>query len=73
MILLTGACGMPGNDCDVFRYDINDESWKNIVTCGEDCEFVDGKIKAHIYWGAKQGECTVDNKYGDSIRWVQME
>lgn len=72
-IIYTGACGAPGNDCEVHYYDTSNESWHYIITCGVDCEFVNGRIKAPIYILTKEGACTADNEYEETIKWIDLE
>lgn len=72
-IIYTGACGAPGNDCEVYYYDTTNESWHYIIACGEDCEFVNGRIKAPIYILTKEGACTADNEYEETIKWIDLE
>lgn len=72
-IIYTGACGAPGNDCEVHYYDTSNESWHYIITCGVDCEFVGDRIKAPIYILTKEGACTADNEYETTIKWIDLE
>ncbi len=73
VIAKTGVCGGPGLDCDVYSYDLKNGNWKDIIICGEDCEFVGNKIKAPIYWVTKYGDCTATNEYEDSVQWINLE
>lgn len=72
VLAITGACGGPGNDIHVYAYDIQNHTWKFIIACGSDCEFVGNKIKAPIYWVTKEGSCSAENEYGDSIKWIPL-
>lgn len=72
VMMVTGACGAPGNDYAVCYLDIKDKTWHYVIACNGDSEFVDNKIKAHVFWITKEGEYTVENEYGDSIVWINM-
>ena len=72
VMMVTGACGAPGNDYNVCYLDIKANTWHFVIACNGDSEFVDNKIKAHVFWLTKEGECTAENEYGDSIAWINM-
>ena len=72
-IIYTGACGAPGHDCEVYYYDTSNESWHYIITCGWECEFVDGRIKAPIYKLIKAGACSAENEYEVTDKWIDLE
>lgn len=72
-IIYTGACGAPGNDCKIYYYDTSKESWHYIITCGEECQFIDGWIKAPVFTLTKEGNCTANNEYAETIKWIKLE
>ncbi len=72
-IIFTGACGAPGNDCDVYYYDASKGSWHYIITCGEECQFIDGWLKAPLFTLTKEGDCTANNEYVETIKWIKLQ
>ena len=73
IMAVTGACGAPGNDLHVCYLDVKNNRWNFVIACNEDSEFVKNKIKAHVFWITKEGEYTIENEYGDSIAWIDMQ
>ncbi|MCM1440552.1 MAG: hypothetical protein NC131_15340 [Roseburia sp.] len=64
LIWWTLANGVGGGDysCTVYTYDITNETWEEITTCGEDCEFVDNRIKTPYL---------IDGHY--QTEWIDMK
>lgn len=73
VMLLTGACGAGvGSACDIKYYDLSENLWHDVIMCGDECEFIDEKIKAPIWKIVKEGKCSAENEYEVSIQWIEL-
>lgn len=59
--------------CGIYIYDIKHNTWKELDMCGEECAFEGNRIKVPHYKVVKEGDCTANNEYEESIEWIELE
>lgn len=62
-----------GAVCGIYLYDIATGKITELDMGGEDCKFVDDRIKVYNYEIIDYGDCTANSTYKEIITWIDMK